>query len=416
MAFRYCRHFPPRRTTTGGAIRHSEDNGDVVLVTGTTGNLGCYLLDALVSSSEVRLVYALNRASRDGASLLNRQKEALRHRGLDPQIPHSPKVILLEGSLTDPTWGLPVGVYEQVHRSTTHIIHNAWQVDMIARLPAFKSLLEGLRCLVDFALTSPRTSPPRLLFTSSTAMLQYASRESPVLERPVKPEVTAACGYTKSKWVAEQILYAAAAQTDLDPLVVRVGQASGGKSGAWAVNEWYPLMAQSAAQLGCYPNDLRPINFIPYEYAAAALLDFRKASNASHTVHLVHPDPTSWQTLARVIAREFGVPLVPFSEWVARLEAAAATLPQDTIDRRRRIRDLRVLQVMEWFQDMLRVYYPAHMALGFPDVDMVEAMKASQTLADPNLPRVSEEDVRRWLTYWRKVGLLGKCEQPLARL
>lgn len=95
-------------------MREPEGGGDVVLVTGTTGNLGCYLLDALVSSGEVRLVYGLNRASRDGVSLVERQKEALRHRGLDARILQSPKVVLLEGSLTDPAWGLSAEMYEQV--------------------------------------------------------------------------------------------------------------------------------------------------------------------------------------------------------------------------------------------------------------------------------------------------------------
>ncbi|CCL98029.1 uncharacterized protein FIBRA_00022 [Fibroporia radiculosa] len=417
MATRYSHDFPIRRRDVCVAAASSTaggTSGDVILLTGTTGNLGCYLVDALVSSPEVARIYALNRAARDGTPLRRRQAAAMIERGLDANVLASPKLLLLEGNITDPSWGLSQDLFQEMHGSVTHIIHNAWHVDMAAPLSAFEPLVEGLRSLIDFALTTPLELPPRLLFTSSTAMLQRAPRELLVLERPVPAETAVTSGYTESKWVAEEVLYNAAACTELNTLVIRVGQASGGKSGAWAANEWYPIMVQSAAQLRCYPDDPRPINLIPYEYAAAAILDFRKASNATRTVHLVHPNPTSWHSLASVIAQEFGVPLVSYGEWMTRLEAAAAALPRDPVERKRKLRNLKVIKVIPWFQGMRRMYLPAHTALGFPDVDAAEAVRASPTLADPNLPQVGEEDVRRWLSYWRKVGLFS--EERLARL
>lgn len=76
-------------------------------------------------------------------------------------------------------------------------------------------------------------------------------------EAPVPPELALMSGYSQSKWVAEQILQNAGARTALDPLVCRVGQVSGGPSGDWAPNEWYPIMVQSATQVGCFPEDPR---------------------------------------------------------------------------------------------------------------------------------------------------------------
>jgi hypothetical protein len=85
----------------------------VVLVTGTTGELGCYLLARLLADDTIARVYALNRAHRQ-STLAERQSRALADRGLDPGIVDSPKLSLLEGDLAKPDFDLTMPVYEEV--------------------------------------------------------------------------------------------------------------------------------------------------------------------------------------------------------------------------------------------------------------------------------------------------------------
>lgn len=87
---------------------------DVVIVTGTTGSLGSYLLDRLVGSDDIHRIYALNRASSDGTPLVKRQMAALAVRGLDAQIAISPKVILLEADFGNSTLGLNEEILQEV--------------------------------------------------------------------------------------------------------------------------------------------------------------------------------------------------------------------------------------------------------------------------------------------------------------
>lgn len=82
-------------------------------VHGTTGSLGCHLLEALARSSDVLHVYALNRAS-NNASLSTRQKDALVERAIDPCILDLPRITLLEGDLSLPNWGIPEDKYRVV--------------------------------------------------------------------------------------------------------------------------------------------------------------------------------------------------------------------------------------------------------------------------------------------------------------
>ena len=73
-------------------------------------------------------------------------------------------------------------------------------------------------------------------------------------EERVPPESALGSGYTQSKWVIENILLAAQEYTDLCPVSVRVGQITGGPSGAWNTTEWFPALLKSSQYLGCLPS------------------------------------------------------------------------------------------------------------------------------------------------------------------
>ena len=120
MVSKYNTDFPVHRADA--SVKRPK--GDVVLVTGTTGSLGCHLLSQLVNNVEVERVYALNRPSRDQLPLRERQRSALLDRGLDAGVLESDKVVLLEGELPKPCFGVGEKMYEELRRSVTHIIHN----------------------------------------------------------------------------------------------------------------------------------------------------------------------------------------------------------------------------------------------------------------------------------------------------
>ena len=84
---------------------------DVVLVTGTTGSLGCSILASLIEDTRVSKIYALNRVAEGAGSLRERQRKALESRGLDPSLIDSDKVVLLVGDTTARNLGLEEHTY-----------------------------------------------------------------------------------------------------------------------------------------------------------------------------------------------------------------------------------------------------------------------------------------------------------------
>ncbi len=91
-------------------LRDPAEVGDVVLATGTTGGLGCHILVQLLLDDAVKAVYAFNRPSGD----LRRHEEIFRRNGLDVKWLRSPKLYLVEGTLTEPALGLDNPTYEKV--------------------------------------------------------------------------------------------------------------------------------------------------------------------------------------------------------------------------------------------------------------------------------------------------------------
>ncbi|KAJ7449030.1 hypothetical protein B0H11DRAFT_2079260 [Mycena galericulata] len=371
--------------------------GKVVLVTGTTGELGCYLLSHLLADDNVVQVYSMNRSSPQQQILRDRHASALVERGLDPNILNSPKLSLLEGDISRLGFDLPPPVYQQMQQSVTHIIHNAWPVDFNLALRSFEPNIKGLRKLVDFSLSSPFIEPPRLLYTSSIGIFQGVTGSASFKETPIDSKTAVGNGYTQSKWVAEEILAKVADSTAAKPLIVRVGQLSGGTNGSWNIHEWVPALVQSAQVIKCVPDDSRDVAWLPVHLAAAAITDFLDSSPSTRIVHLINPQPTSWSTLAHVIAAELDVPLAPYAEWLSQLESNSQTQEHS--------KSFRASRLLPFFRSQNRQTSQQEDAFGFAKLDMVNALGASQSLRSANL-QLGEKNVKQWIGYWRGVGLL----------
>ncbi|KAJ7185924.1 hypothetical protein C8R46DRAFT_388493 [Mycena filopes] len=393
MVEKYTQDFPVHAGTQEFPLLTAK----VVLVTGTTGELGCYLLARLLEDKNVVQVYALNRASSLEEGLHGRQVRALRERGLDTNILDSPKLSLLEGDTGKVGFDISAGIFRQMQASVTHVIHNAWPVDFNLALRSFESNIRGLRNLLDFSLGSPYAQPPMLIYTSTIGILQSLDTKV-ATEKPVDAEAAVESGYTQSKWVAEQIIAKTAESTPSKPTIVRVGQLSGGMNGAWNPQEWVPAIVQSAKVIGCIPDDNRDVTWIPVHVAAAALVDFLNSDSPSARIlHLINPQPVPWSSLANTVVEDLGkIPLVPYAQWLSRVEEATK-LPENA-------KGFRAGRLLDFFRSLAEKDLDTE-AFGFHKLDMSNALDCSPSLRSTDC-RLGARDVKGWMDYWRSVGLI----------
>lgn len=136
------------------------------------------------------------------------------------------------------------------------MLDSAWPVNFNLSLLSFEVNVKGLRCLIDFALSSPLPRPPTVIYTSTIGVFRHLTAEhcdENLPELPIEAQVAVGTGYTESKWVSEHILGVASATTRLKTIIVRVGQISGGPNGFWSTKEWFPAVIQSTKYVSCLP-------------------------------------------------------------------------------------------------------------------------------------------------------------------
>ncbi|SJL02274.1 uncharacterized protein ARMOST_05600 [Armillaria ostoyae] len=384
MVRKYSKDFP----TISQSRAPTLEAGKIVLVTGTTGGLGCHILANLVLDETVAHIYAVNRPGSVPAT--KRQQQTFADHGLDVnmtkvtvlEVDLSVETLVLDQASTDHLDILMVFIILiQIINSVTHIVHNAWRVDFNLGLSSFESNIRGLRKLIDLALVSQA----RFVYTSSIGVFLNAPEDHPLAEAPVNATVAQGTGYNESKWVSEELLRLA---PSLRYFIVRVGQLTGGPKGTWKIKEWVPSMIQSSTVLGFLPDDDKCVSWLPVHIAAQLLVDH--IDNSTPIMHLVHPKPILWSTLARFASQELNVKLVSYTHWLEALENSTL--------------DATVFPAMR----ILTHYKRCAKTTGLRNREAFGLPRLSTTsIQEASIPPLDENEVRNWLQYWREAKMLN---------
>jgi len=309
----------------------------VVVLTGSTGSLGNYLLEGLITNPSVEKIYCLNRSDAQ-----SRQKASFLDRGANPDFS---KVIFLQTSFNKEKFGLDEKTYAELLSSVDIFIHNAWAVDFNMGLESFEEThIAGTRRVVDFSASA--TYHPHIIFISSIASTGnwHASGHSGFV-----PEVFMqnhslpfAQGYGESKHVASCILAAAAEKCNVASTIVRVGQLAGpaAEKGLWNRQEWLPSIVASSKAIGKIPRTLGNedvVDWVPTDAAAKVLLNVcetrlkTQETNKLDCFHLVNPEISHWRDLVPAIVDFYSSPssstsasssmkIVEFSDWLSEMQ------------------------------------------------------------------------------------------------
>ncbi|KAJ7055851.1 putative aminoadipate reductase [Mycena amicta] len=359
----------------------------VILLTGSTGGLGSHIVDILLRHSSVERVYAFNRPSHTSVS--QRQEAVFRDRALDVGILRSSKLVYLEGDSAREDLGLSENVFDELRKTVTLIIHNAWVLDFNKSLSTFEPLVRGTCNLIDLA----RLARARFLFTSSIGSAQNwdPSKGAFPEELQLDAGVALGSGYGESKYVSERIL----AASGLPATSFRIGQISGANSnGAWSTTDWVPAIVKSSIAFGNFPSDpMGTVSWLPSEAVAQGIVDVAlldRPEQAFTAVNLVHPKPVAWDAVMGAMARVAQLPLVPIEQWLEQLDRSAKDASAQDMEN---IPAIKLLDVLKSTISSENIQFST-----------AKAQRISQTM--DRLPELCEEDVKRWMRYWSSVGFI----------
>ena len=302
-----------------------------VILTGSTGSIGSYLFDALLSDPSIAHIYCFTRSHPTPAS--SRQTQINAANGLTTDFP-STRVTFLPVDLSKPYFALSRSTYNTLLHTVTHILHNAWSVNFNLSLQSFQPHIQGVRNFINFSTSSAHNASIFFISTIGTAMEWPAAHDGNMLEDIVDDwSLPQQMGYAESKYISERLLDEASRVSGVPTTICRVGQVAGPTSGKglWREGEWFPSLIRSSFNLGIIPLDLGPmetVDWVPIDLLAKSLAELfvqRPRDNSQPTCqvyHLVNPKKTTYGALlARIVSHMPGKPkLLYIREWVAAIE------------------------------------------------------------------------------------------------
>ncbi|KAJ5083746.1 NRPS-like enzyme [Penicillium angulare] len=266
-----------RQIDVSSSTKTHDGNGNTehtVILTGSTGNLGTFILDALTKNDSVRHVYCLNR--KEDASEVQAQKSAAYSLNIDTS-----RVSFWTADLSNPDFSLQPEAFQHLQDNTTLIIHNAWAVNFNLSLSSFKPNLDSVVNLINFTGLAKHSAS--LYFISSIgSTIGYSTENGLTPEKLINMTTPSPNGYTNSKYIAEHLL--AEAAQNIDTAFARVGQVAGPvrAPGIWNKTEWFPSLVLSSLHVGALPKTLGTtlghIDWVPIDLLAEVLVELALSS------------------------------------------------------------------------------------------------------------------------------------------
>ncbi|GAB7350310.1 hypothetical protein MBLNU459_g0944t1 [Dothideomycetes sp. NU459] len=365
------------------------------ILTGSTGTLGNYILQTLMSDPSVSKIYCLNRADAE-----SRQKQSFAERRAAADFS---KVVFLQASLSKERFGLSPEVYKELEDCVDIFIHNAWAVNFNMDLESFDDNVAGTRACVDFCASAKYH--PHIMFISSVASTGAwlaTGRTGFIPEEFFHDDsLPLSQGYGESKHVASRILATASEKSKIPTSIVRVGQVAGTaaeKGLVWNKHEWFPSIIASSKAIGKIPRTLGVqdvIDWVPLDTAAQILVDIvharthTQAEKKLDVFHLINPQTASWEKLVPAVQGFYGasgidLEVVEFKDWIAALRKLPAT--QEEFQR------VPGLKLLDFYEGLVSDQG------GLPRMATTHTAQSSSTIRE--LGPVNKDMIVNWLKQW----------------
>lgn len=386
-----------------------------VILTGSTGSLGNYLLCDLLKTSSVSKIYCLNRSD-----ARNRQKKSFNEKGLHVNADEwDKKVEFLQASFGEPRFGLTENKYQELLDSVDTIFHNAWKVDFNHSLESFgETHIKGVRRFVDFSLKSRFRAHIHFVSSVSTVGAWRSDMGPLVPELPFEDSsVVLEQGYGESKHVAERICFEASRTAHVPTTIYRVGQIAGPttSSGRWNPHEWLPTIVATSKAIGKIPNKLGSMKVDWVPVVSKVFISCSTAQHAERTMqdtlssimlemvhtrhkdqaevpcavfHLMNSEKPPWSSLIPAIQKQYQVEPVDYSSWVSELESIRNPTSTDVAEKP-------ALKLLDFYRGLADESHAA----GSADLDVQKAKEASATMR--SLQPISAPLMANWLQQWR---------------
>jgi thioester reductase-like protein len=296
-----------------------------IMIIGSTGFLGPYIVASLLSKRDVSEVLCVNRTS-DGE---HRTLLSLGKLGYDDSSRTS-RLRFFVADISKANLGFSNTHVKRFATTVDAVVFNAWNPNWGLPINEFHGLLCGVQNVIDFCAASARL--PRITFISSICAIGEWPRNHP--ERPTIPEDVIENsadaminGYGKSKHDAEVLLKHASSRFGFHVAIVRAGQIGGpafstATQDMWPIQGWIYSIIKESKKKGYWPAHVQPIDWIPVDALAAGIATTtigQWRGKAATVYNMVHPTPVPWSLLLTTLRDRYSLEVheVGLPQWLA---------------------------------------------------------------------------------------------------
>jgi amino acid adenylation domain-containing protein/thioester reductase-like protein len=327
---------------------------DTVLLTGTTGYLGAFLLNTLIETTTAQIICLVRftdiSEDRNRAGGMARIRGNLLDLGLwnDSMLE---RIEVLPANLSRTRLGLSPDDFDELASRVQVIIHSAATVNLVYPYAAMRGAnVIGTREIVRLACQAGAT----VHHISTNGVLPNSvegwSEDSMVAINDVPEKLLD--GYGQTKWVAEQLILAAG-KRGLPARIYRPGTISGhSTSGSSNTYDLLNALVVESLQLGHAPDiDGWYAEMTPADFVSKAILSLADIIDTEQRVfHLGDPNPLPTKELFGIYA-ELGYPAKPlgWEDWVALWNEQRGSISGDhifTVDILRR--GMPTIEALKW--------------------------------------------------------------------
>jgi len=276
-----------------------------VLVTGATGFFGPFLLNSLLRETS-HTFHVLTRAT-DPIHGMDRVRASLRRsRLLTPALENllEQRVRIVCGDLARHNLGLKAEQWKHLSAQIQAVCHNAAAVNYVLGYDALRPHnVDGTRELLRFAATG---CLKEFHLVSSTFIFGWTVKDV-LFEHDNNPEMANLdFGYAQSKWVAEQLVFAAKKQ-GLKIRVYRPSLISASTGAVGSRDDIFVRMLAFILKHGIAVDALNQISLLPADIVADNIVALFKQTNAEPTTfHVTVDDYYNMVDVAEILSRDYG--------------------------------------------------------------------------------------------------------------